>query len=176
MSRECRKCGGQVPKFVWIQGKKRNCQRRKYCLTCSPFGLHNTRILEKHREKHSKLKKCPVCLELHSQKGNKCFKCYFYEREKLIQEKVSNLLGGFTCWMCGYNKTKKNICFHHVNESEKLFGLTTRELVGYSWEKVTKEIDKCILVCHNCHGEIHEGIISSQKVQLVWESRPSAVD
>jgi predicted HNH restriction endonuclease len=48
--------------------------------------------------------------------------------------------------------------FHHVDSTKKEFGIGNS---GYtrSWEKVKKELDKCILVCANCHREIHEGLI-----------------
>jgi len=28
-----------------------------------------------------------------------------------------------------------------------------------SFDKLKKEADKCILVCQNCHGEIHAGLL-----------------
>lgn len=42
---QCEKCGGYFPFLVEINGKKRNLKNRKYCLVCSPFGLHNTKNL-----------------------------------------------------------------------------------------------------------------------------------
>ena len=47
--------------------------------------------------------------------------------------------------------------FHHLNPDEKDFGIGTK---GYtrSIEINKQEVDKCILVCANCHREIHAGI------------------
>jgi GH18 family chitinase len=47
------------------------------------------------------------------------------------------------------------LSFHH--EGEKEFGIGAK---GYtrSWEKVKAELDECILVCSNCHAEIHAGL------------------
>ena len=47
--------------------------------------------------------------------------------------------------------------FHHINPKGKDFGIGAN---GYtkSWEKVKKELDKCVLVCSNCYREIHAEI------------------
>ena len=46
--------------------------------------------------------------------------------------------------------------FHHNDPNEKDFTIGGK---SYSLEKLKKEADKCILVCSNCHSEIHEGIL-----------------
>ena len=50
--------------------------------------------------------------------------------------------------------------FHHLDPSQKDFGISSK---GYtrSWDKVKEELDKCILVCSNCHREIHSGLIKT---------------
>jgi 5-methylcytosine-specific restriction endonuclease McrA len=62
------------------------------------------------------------------------------------------------CSICGYNKYLGTLEFHHLNPNEKDFGVGSK---GYtrSWELVKLELDKCILVCSNCHKEIHGGLI-----------------
>ena len=66
--------------------------------------------------------------------------------------------GGGSCQLCGYQKCKRALSFHHKTPSKKDFGLSSRGLTR-SWEKTKAEIDKCLLVCANCHMEIHEGIV-----------------
>lgn len=65
---------------------------------------------------------------------------------------------GNKCQCCGYNKYAGALEFHHINPNEKDFGISTK---GYtrSWENNKKELDKCVLVCSNCHREIHGGVI-----------------
>ena len=171
--RLCPKCGELVPRHVLVDGKKRNCQRRKYCLSCSPFGKHNTRQMEFDEqyewENGRRVKTCPDCNEQHNQNGHRCFRCFFQKRKKEVSQKVRDVVGS-ACWFCGYDKTKRNLCFHHVDESKKLFGLTTRELM-LKWERVLAEMKKCVFVCANCHGEIHEGIIKDKRVQSIWKKR-----
>lgn len=57
--------------------------------------------------------------------------------------------------MCGYDRSVEALSFHHLGD--KTFGIGAR---GYtrSWEKVRAELDECLLVCHNCHAEIHAGL------------------
>lgn len=169
MARICPKCEASVPKFVWVDGKKRNCQRRKYCLSCSPFGEHNTSQLEGRKKAGSRTKDCPDCGKEHDQKGKRCFVCYFHHQKGKRLNQVQAIVGT-SCWLCGYGKTWRNICFHHVDESAKLFGLTTRELM-LTWDKVFAEMRKCVLVCGNCHGEIHEGIIGNEVVTGIWRRK-----
>lgn len=66
--------------------------------------------------------------------------------------------GGGECQLCGYKKCHRALSFHHKDPSKKDFGLSAAGLTR-SWEKTVKELDKCILVCANCHMEIHEGLV-----------------
>ena len=67
-------------------------------------------------------------------------------------------LKGGKCQICGYNKYIGALSFHHLDENSKSFDLSTKGLTR-SWARIKEEIDKCILVCENCHREIHGGII-----------------
>lgn len=62
-------------------------------------------------------------------------------------------LGG-KCNRCGYNKCIDALDFHHINPKEKDFNFSEN---GHcrSWERVKKELDKCELLCANCHREEH---------------------
>jgi hypothetical protein len=42
----CRKCGEHFPNRIYIDGKERVLNSRKYCLICSLFNSRNTRKLE----------------------------------------------------------------------------------------------------------------------------------
>jgi 5-methylcytosine-specific restriction endonuclease McrA len=64
---------------------------------------------------------------------------------------------GGKCIYCGYSKCSRALSFHHVNPSEKSFGISARGITR-SWEKTRRELDKCVLVCSNCHAEIHDNI------------------
>lgn len=64
---------------------------------------------------------------------------------------------GGSCQICGYNKCVRAMKFHHIDPNEKEFGLSVSGSTR-SWERVKRELDKCILLCGNCHDEVHAGI------------------
>lgn len=64
---------------------------------------------------------------------------------------------GGKCNICGYKKCKRALVFHHIDPKTKSFGISARGFTR-SWEKIKKELDKCIILCSNCHMEIHDGI------------------
>ena len=64
---------------------------------------------------------------------------------------------GGKCEICNYNKCSKALEFHHKDHQEKDFSISQSKKY-YTWEKIKKELDKCILVCANCHREIHDKI------------------
>ena len=71
--------------------------------------------------------------------------------------------GGGQCQICGYKKCNRALSFHHKDPSKKDFGLSTAGLTR-SWEKTKVELDKCILVCANCHMEIHEKFLKNKEL------------
>jgi hypothetical protein len=76
-----------------------------------------------------------------------------WRKRKKIE--LINYKGG-ECECCGYKRCVSALEFHHKDPKEKDFNISGK---SYSIERLKKEIDKCILVCSNCHSEIHEGLI-----------------
>lgn len=56
--------------------------------------------------------------------------------------------------MCGYDRNLAALTFHHIG-SDKDFKLDMRSLSNRTLEVVLTEAEKCILVCQNCHAELH---------------------
>ena len=77
-------------------------------------------------------------------------------RRKKLREMARDYKGG-KCAVCGYNRCQRALSFHHINPKKKNFDLSSRGLTR-SWERIKKEIDKCVLICANCHMEVHDGI------------------
>ena len=91
-----------------------------------------------------------------------CKKCHDYKNGKrlaksLIENKKTFMdLFDCKCKICDLQSN--NFCvydFHHIDPSEKEFSLSE---VKYNFDKCKEEIKKCILVCSNCHREIHAGL------------------
>ncbi len=75
---------------------------------------------------------------------------------KRVKLKLTEYKGG-KCEVCGYDKCVRALEFHHKNPKEKDFQISGKSL---SFDKLKVEVDKCILVCSNCHCEIHDGLIN----------------
>lgn len=84
-----------------------------------------------------------------------CFNQSTHERQKKNKLKYVKYKGG-SCQICGYDKCIEALDFHHLDPSIKEMSLSSGR--GYSFERAKAELDKCILVCSNCHREIHAGI------------------
>ena len=63
-----------------------------------------------------------------------------------------NYKGG-KCVKCGYNKYPGALDFHHLDPNQKDFDWSKMRL--RSWNKIVNELDKCVLVCSNCHRIRH---------------------
>ena len=76
-----------------------------------------------------------------------------YKRRKKIRRLAVYYKGG-KCQRCGYVRCIDALEFHHSDSSQKDFSISEK---GYtrSWTKVKEELDKCILLCANCHREVH---------------------
>ncbi len=90
-----------------------------------------------------------------------CKACeYISSRKYLINLKLKAIkYGGGECQKCGYDKCWRALHFHHIDPNQKEFAIFENR-AGHpksrSWEKMKNEIDKCILLCSNCHTEIHD--------------------
>lgn len=88
-----------------------------------------------------------------SYRCNKCSVEQVQRRRLKVKEMAVEYLGG-KCQICGYNKYIGALEFHHRDPKEKDFSIGYK---GYtrSWKRVKKELDKCDLLCSNCHKEMH---------------------
>jgi len=76
---------------------------------------------------------------------------YIKKWKKELKRKLVEYKGG-KCELCGYNKCIEALEFHHKDPTKKDF---TISLNLYGFEQTKKEVDKCIMVCSNCHREVH---------------------
>ena len=87
-----------------------------------------------------------------SVKLNETFKQQI-NRHKLKEECIQYL--GGKCFHCDYDKCKDALVFHHINPEEKEFGIGDAIKRNFSFIKIKSELDKCQLLCRNCHSEKH---------------------
>lgn len=68
---------------------------------------------------------------------------------------------GDKCQIRGYNKCIQALEFYHLDSTKKDFSPSG---ITKSWGTIKKELDKCILLCANCHREIHANILQLSQV------------
>jgi len=81
-----------------------------------------------------------------------CNSCHVNARRHSLKQKAVDYKGG-ECQKCGYKKCLVALDFHHLDESTKDFNISGSHC--RKWETLKEELDKCILVCANCHRELH---------------------
>mgnify|MGYP002345817199 FL=1 len=140
-------------------GKKLKCSQTNVCYWLKKYGLTTV--------KSSHVKRCPRCKtskspnEFYNRRGKiggsvyckPCTNAQTLERTQAFKALAVAYKGG-KCTKCGYSKCLGALEFHHLDPSQKDFEIGGLKL--HAWSDVVKrELDKCILVCSNCHKEIH---------------------
>lgn len=80
------------------------------------------------------------------------YKCVHRKRARIAETKIEE-----GCKICGYNKSPASLTFHHLNPDEKNGSICTLTNDGASWKKLQNEMDKCEILCRNCHQEKEHG-------------------
>lgn len=110
----------------------KNCERKDglttYCKDCLHISdkKWRTENLEKHRQAS--------------------MQWYYRKKHSIDGLKING------CAICGYDKCLESLDFHHANPEDKKFRIATG---NHTKEKILEEMSKCILLCKNCHFEIH---------------------
>ena len=84
---------------------------------------------------------------------------YFKERRKEMKKRIIEYLGG-ECIFCGYKKCDAALDCHHTEDDKDI---RIASMTHYSWERVKKEIDKCILVVQIAIEKYIKGVCLSAK-------------
>jgi len=98
---------------------------------------------------------------------NKAHQSYDSQKERGLSRKIEIVrkFGG-KCSICGYKANLSALTFHHKDRKKKEFKLDMRSLSNRKFSKIEDELSKCILVCHNCHAEIHNPQHNLESVSL----------
>jgi hypothetical protein len=126
-----------------------------------PHGRLNNRLrLQREAEREQAPRRCPKCgetdlMKFYGRKVTLCGKChtqYCIDRGKEKRGRILEALGG-KCSECGFAKYKSALDAHHLDAEEK--DTAFHQWRGWSWERIEKEIKKCVLLCKCCHAAVH---------------------
>jgi hypothetical protein len=116
--------------------------------------------------------RCGNSYEYVRDRGNSlrhCGSCMANRRRFFITQKAIEYKGG-SCQICGYNKCSRALTFHHRNPKEKSFVISGAHC--RSWEAIRTELDKCDLLCFNCHMEVHHAEDQKRIEGDIWVPQP----
>lgn len=109
------------------------------------------------------LKTCPICGTLFKPKDKSanqricCYNCMpdsIQLTRGMFLAKIKEARGG-KCIRCGYNTCIKALEFHHIDPSKKDFTISNDH---FKLIEAMRESQKCILICSNCHKELHDNL------------------
>lgn len=89
---------------------------------------------------------------------------YIKSYRKRLKEDLIKLFGG-KCQVCGYDKFKSALEFHHLNPEEKEFSISSYSRLKKS--VILNEAKKCALLCSNCHRGLHSGELTVELKQHI---------
>ena len=143
---QCNLCGN-IEYNVDIHSKIRykthcKCSRKRVCIYCGKEYIS---------ESHTR----SMCYECNPFKGNT--KEFTQRIRQLNYDKYLKDTKQESCSICGYDKHKSVLEFHHIDPNTKVCNPASISHSKYS--KFKLEADKCIVVCANCHRLIHNNII-----------------
>jgi len=109
---------------------------------------------DRYRNEPQKIKKLDYFIYIYNKKTLTMKNKIEYSKILSWAKKIKaiNKLGG-VCKECGDDNIF-HLTFHHLDLNEKEFNIS--EIRKDRWSKINKELEKCILLCHNCHNEFHK--------------------
>jgi len=151
---KCKICGDK--NIFHLTCHHRVCDEKEFEI--SDFIKNRWSEIEKELQKCDLL--CNNChRELHYNMNEETLTKGGIERRE--NKKIFIEFKGNKCEICGYDKCNSSLIFHHI-KGEKDFcigenGKKIRSLSDLD-QVLTDELNKCQLICSNCHGEIHSEI------------------
>lgn len=92
-----------------------------------------------------------------SESVRQSFRDYRNKNRKKSIRSLKSQAGG-KCAICGYDRCLTSLHFHHKDPDEKV-GSIGAMVYSHGKQAALEEVKKCVLICANCHGEVHEGLV-----------------
>lgn len=158
-TKTCTKCKTILPITCFYKEAKRKDGYYPQCRDC-----HNSRLKayrQANAEKISKTKKeyrertgyNTKYYQANREKKLTSSNGHSFLRRRAIKKQAVEYLGG-KCSVCGYDKCSGALDFHHIDPKLKEFSISRWDKKDFS-DELKAELDKCILICSNCHRELH---------------------
>lgn len=167
----CLQCAGTIH-IVGVE-RPSSARKRKFCSRSCAASYNNAATVKRQRRSTclvcnkaitSDRKYCSAkCRELHCLLQRHArfdpVKAIVAWRRRLKLRAIQYKGGG--CRVCGYNRCPRALNFHHIYPTHKDFNVSGSTK---SWQRIKAELDKCVLLCANCHAEVHDGLLDVYKL------------
>ena len=132
---------------------------------CNKCNLEKSceEFLWKNKAKGLRHYQCKECYKETRKRSYDANKEYYLtknnKKRKENSEWYNDYKKGKKCIFCGESEP---ICldFHHLKEEDKEIEVSKMKFSTYSLSKIKDEIDKCVILCSNCHRKVHSGLIT----------------
>lgn len=119
-------------------------------------------FLWRNKQKGLKHHSCRLCYKELRKKSYEKNRDYYLNkssnRRKVINKWYKDYKNNKKCYFCDESES---VCldFHHIDEDTKNYNVSSMTRNTYSIDRIEEEMDKCIIICSNCHRKLHAGII-----------------
>lgn len=139
-SRRCKTCGNTKDITDFVKDRSQKGGRRNYCKACHAQKARQFREKNPDWRKSYKPKTKPLTMS--------------YDDRRMWLNSIKAETG---CYFCG-ETTPVCLDFHHIDPTEKSFTISL--VMKHSVEEIIEEMQKCAVICANCHRKVHAGLLS----------------
>ena len=167
----CEGCGQELPTYKFYK-RHRGYGSAPYCKRCEDSAfergllwcVHCNQLLPADRfylrtgARYGYMHHCKDC---EKKRYEKCNGKESLRRSHAKKKAEIVRLAGGKCQRCGYDEFREGLMFHHINPAEK----DVMQFANVGFERMHQEVDKCILLCLNCHSALHGGAWSARFIK-----------
>ena len=155
LTKQCPKCKSIAPLSGFYKDRGRPDGLFMWCKACANQSSAKNQQTEGYAERH---------------------RTYVYKAQKKIGDNcrfrviaVKEFIG---CALCS-EREPACLDFHHVDPTTKSFTLSKSGKGDRTWEAVSREITKCVVLCANCHRKVHANIMSIDGIDPITSEQIS---
>jgi transcription elongation factor Elf1 len=134
----------------------------KICSKCKTEKSFDS-FLWKNKSKNLKHSVCSECYKEIRKKSYDTNAQYYKDKSRRRRKDHANQYEEYkkylSCLVCGESESSC-LDFHHLDGSRKDFSVATRKYSTGNFEVTKNEIEKCVVLCANCHRKLHAGVIT----------------
>jgi hypothetical protein len=128
----------------------------KVCGKCKEEKNIDCFCFNKSKNKYQSM--CRECNKLYQKEHYKLNSAYYKEKARDTKKETRDILNKYKetlrCSRCPENDISC-LDFHHLNPDEKEKSISQAVASGWSFKRLELELNKCIVLCSNCHRKEH---------------------